>query len=198
MTTEQAFWNWFVAHEEDLLYLDASRERLFDSLHLQITQVHPDLVFEFGPRAEQREFVISADGLRNAFSAVAALVASAPRLDRWRITGFRPRRSPLNPVQIGDVTVDPADIEFSLLTDGSTIGLKLFIPGFGEEKMAIKQIVYLMLDEALGEYDVETKIGLIQMLPPESPTTPKRYPLSELPARFDELSARLTKPVSTN
>jgi hypothetical protein len=59
----------------------------------------------------------------------------------------------------------PKDVFFSLLTKDSVIGLQLFIPGFSENDVTLKQIGYLMLDDALGEYDVETKIGLIQMLP---------------------------------
>lgn len=191
MTSEQAFWKWFVAHEDELLDFEADRERVFDLLHERLIEVHPDLVFEFGPRANRREFVISAGGLKSAFPAVTSLVAAAPKLDRWRITGFRPRRTPLNQVKIGEVCIDPADVEFSLLTDDSTIGLRLFIPGFREENKAMKHIAYLMLDEALGEYDVETKIGGIQMLPGASHLSAERYPLAELPARFDELASRL-------
>ena len=198
MTSQQAFWKWFLAHEDELLDLEADRERVFDSLHQQLNQVHPDLVFEFGPKADRREFVISAGGLRGAFPAVSSLVAAAPKLDRWSITGFRPRRTPINEVKIGKECIDPVDVEFSLLTKDSTIGLRLFIPGFSEENVAMKHIAYLMLDEALGEYDVETKIGLIQMLPRESPASTKRYPLSELPELFDELRSQLAKPGTPN
>ena len=101
-------------------------------------------------------------------------------------------------MKIGKECIDPVDVEFSLLTKDSTIGLRLFIPGFSEENVAMKHIAYLMLDEALGEYDVETKIGLIQMLPRESPASTKRYPLSELPELFDELRSQLAKPGTPN
>jgi hypothetical protein len=40
----------------------------------------------------------------------------------------------------------------------------LFIPGFREDDVALQQIGYLLLDGALGEYDVETRLGLIKML----------------------------------
>jgi hypothetical protein len=62
----------------------------------------------------------------------------------------------------------------------------------------MKHIAYLMLDEALGEYDVETKIGLIQMLPRETPPSMKRYPLSKLAELFDELASRLASPGAPN
>jgi hypothetical protein len=51
----------------------------------------------------------------------------------------------------------------------------------------------LLLDDALGEYDVETKVRLIKMLPREAETDIERYPLAELPVLFDRLIAKLAK-----
>ena len=78
------------------------------------------------------------------------------------------------------------------------IAIQLFIPGFEEDAVSLKQIAYIMLDDALGEYDVETKVGPIQMLPPESPNVTRRYPLAELPSRFDQLASTLTGPALPN
>jgi hypothetical protein len=154
--------------------------------------VNPELTFEFGPKAERREFVISAGGIRSAFPAVTSLVVAAPRLDRWRITAFRPRRSSISIVEIGKTRVDPADVEFSLLSNGTMIGIHLFVPGFREDSTPHKQIGYLMLDEALGEYDVETKVGLIKMMPSETANTYRRCPIADLPALFDQFESELT------
>jgi len=96
------------------------------------------------------------------------------------------------------VCLDPADVEFPLLTRESEIGLKLFIPGFSDTNKAMKQIAYLMLDEALGEYDIETEIGLIQMLPRESPASTRRYPLPDLPGVCDRLSFQFAKAGTPN
>jgi len=69
----------------------------------------------------------------------------------------------------------------------------LYIPGFREDDIDLKQIGYLLLDEALGEYDVEVRLGLIKMLSPETKTEVDRYPLFELPTRFDQLISQLGK-----
>jgi hypothetical protein len=196
MNSQPAFWKWFIAHQDELLDFEADQERVFDALSTQLAKVHPDLTFEFGPKSDRREFVISAGGIRAAFPEVDSLVEAAPKLDRWRITAFRPRRTPLNRIEIGRTRVDPEDVEFCLLTNGSEIGLRLFVSGFNERDTALKQIVYLMLDEALGEFDVETKVGLIEMLPSKSPDTANRYPLCELATLFDELASRLANPDS--
>jgi hypothetical protein len=191
LSSQEAFWQWFQAHENELYDFEIDLERIFDEFGKRLNRVHPDLCFEFGPKTDWREFVISAGGLREAFPAAFSLIAAAPRLERWRFMAFRPRRTSLSSVQIGEVCLEPSDVEFSLLTKGSAIGIQLFIPGLNENDASLKQIGYLMLDEALGEYDVETKVGLIQMLPPEAPRTARRYVLPELPALFDGLLARL-------
>jgi hypothetical protein len=190
-TPQQQFWDWFRQHELELLDFEADQERIFDQLAGEIQKVDPNLTFEFGPREEKREFVISAGGIKRAFSAVSDLVNAAPRLERWRVTGFRPRRPPGNIVEFRGKSVNPTDVQFTLVHNGKNAGIYLFVPGFREGDADLKQIGYLLLDDLLGEYDVETRLGLIEMLPPETATSGQRYPLSELPARFDELIAHL-------
>ena len=195
MGSETKFWRWFEKHEDELFNFELDQERIFDELSNRLIRVHRDLTFEFGPNEDgRREFVISAGGIKRAFSAVSSLVSAAPNLNRWRITAFRPRRAPLNRIQIGEKCVDPEDIEFLLFAAGSGIGIQLFIPGFTEKDTTLKQIGYLMLDEALGEYDVETRIGPIEFLPRESADSALRYPISELTRHFDQLASSLAGP----
>src|SRR5580698_4047505 len=95
-SSHQAFWKWFTEHEVEFLDFEADheieREWLFDILQTQLKQVHSGLTFEFGPKGQTREFIISADGIKSAFPFVSALVAAAPKFERWQISGFRPRR----------------------------------------------------------------------------------------------------------
>jgi hypothetical protein len=184
------FWNWFVQHEAELFAFEEDRERIFDQLATEIQKVDPNLTFEFGPKQAIREFVVSAGGIKNAFPAVVSLVNHAPSLDRWKVTAFRPRRSP-SVVEFRGKYVDPSDVQFSLLNNGKTAGIYLFIPGFRDNDTDFKQIGYLLLDETLGEYDVESRVGLIKMLSPNTPTDGDRYPLADLPARFDKLVSQL-------
>jgi hypothetical protein len=190
MTSQEEFWNWFIQHESELFDFEHDRERIFDQLAIELQKVHPNLTFEFGPKEAIREFVVSAGGIRRAFPAVISLADAAPKLVRWKVTAFRPRRSP-NIVEYRGKRVDPRDVRFSLLDDGRNPGVYLFIPGFRENDADLKQIGYLLLDEALGEYDVESRLGLIKMLSPETHTNGHRYPLIELPTQFDELVSRL-------
>jgi hypothetical protein len=195
MSAQDNFWLWFGDHEEMLFSFDPKdtdeREKLFYKLAEQLHKIHPNLVFEFAPNAPQREFVISADGIKDAFPSVVSLAKTAPALHRWKIIAFRPRRDPINSVEIAGNRVDPRQVKFSLLDNGTTAGIYLFIPDFQDNDIALKQIGYLMLDEALGEYDVETRVGLIKMFTPEAVTVGERHSLTELPRLFDKLASIL-------
>ncbi len=190
MTAEKKFWRWFSKNEAELFDFELDQERVFDRLSIELRRVHRNLTFEFGPKDDQRakrEFVISAGGIRDAFAAVVALTTDAPPLSRWKITAFRPRRWPLNSIEIADTRIDPERVEFSLLDNGKIAGLYLYIPGYIEENSHYKHLGYLMLDEALGEYDVETALGLIKMLPFEAESEFERHPVTQLPELFDKL-----------
>jgi hypothetical protein len=195
MSPQEQFWNWFIHHEVELFGFDpgqvAEREKVFDALASELQKVDPDLAFEFGPNGARREFVISAGGIKRAFPAVVSLANAAPTLSRWRVIAFRPRRTPFHIVEFGSKRVDPEDVQFSLLDNGKLAGIYLFIPGFREGDADLAQIGYLLLDGALGEYDVESRLGLIKMLSPDTHTGGERYRLVELPARFDKLVSQL-------
>jgi hypothetical protein len=190
---QEDFWKWFEQHQEKLLHFEEDRERIFDSLAGALRRVHSDLVFEFGPPNAKREFVISAGGIRSAFPAVVSLMNAAPSLTAWRVTAFRPRRTPLMKIKFKGKAADPKQVTFSLLDNGQIAGIRLFIPGFQEGDNDWNQIGYLLLDEALGEYDVETRLGLIKICSPDTSTLEKRYPFPDLPQLFDQLVLRLER-----
>jgi hypothetical protein len=196
MTPQEQFWKWFIDHEPELFSFDPERvddrERIFDEIAGELQKIDPDVSFEFGPNGTpRREFVISASGIHRAFPAVVSLANAAPPMDRWQVIAFRPRRTPINTVEIRGKRVDPRDVQFSLRDNGKMAGVYLFIPGFRENDADFKQIGYLLLDEALGEYDVESRLGLIKMFSPQTATDGDRYSLADLPTLFDQLVSRL-------
>jgi hypothetical protein len=189
---EQRFWDWFAANSPRLLAFERDQDRIFSELHRQLKKVDEDLVFEFGPPEPQREFVISADGIQRAFPSVLSVTAAAPKLHGWRFTAFRPRRADLQlHLQLGDVTIDTEQVEVSLLEQGNLAGIYLYLPGYQDAEMAFKQAGYVLLDDALGEFDVETKVGTIEIVSPDADVDFERFPFSRLPERFDELTERL-------
>jgi hypothetical protein len=190
------FWEWFVRQEGVLFAFEKDQERIFDELAAQLAKVDRELCFEFGPpeargAREVREFVISAGGIKGSFPALVSLAKAAPPLDRFYVTAFRPRRLPTNSIECGGFLVSPEEVEVSLLSDGKQAGLHVFLPDSVTEESARTVIGYLLLDEVLGEFDVETRVGTIEMYSATELTGFDRMPLTDLPAAFDRLVVRL-------
>jgi hypothetical protein len=184
---EAEFWTWFEKNEDMLFHFERDQERTFDRLNVAMHKVHPDITFEFGPDENgKREFVISADGLKTAFPAVESLYAAAPSLPRWKFIKFRPRRSPME-LQIGELRIKPEDIEVAIEADGNKAGLTVFVHGFNNAKEKhFSQAAFIMLDQAIGEYDMEAKVGFITIKTFEETSQYQRHSLAALPAIFDE------------
>jgi hypothetical protein len=189
-TKEVIFWRWFQKNETRLYSFEQDRARTFDELSSALKKVHPDLTFEFSPVLPdgRREFVISAAGLKGAFPSVESLHSAAPKMEKWIFVKFRPRRFPINDLEFSGKKIRVKDVHYLLFRDESPgkVGVMLFLDGYREEgKTVYGQMGYLFLDEALGEYDVETRLGAIVFRDRDSKYFARAHPLVELPKEFD-------------
>ncbi|MCU1272347.1 MAG: hypothetical protein JWN74_3641 [Acidobacteriaceae bacterium] len=185
------FWKWFQAHEDEIFHFDANREKVFDKLASHLHRVHADLTFEFSSVYHgRREFIVSAGGIRNAFSEVMALVRRAPALPRWQIMAFRQRKD-IPRIQCGDRSIERDSVFVDYVLVGDKMDLTIFIEGLvnGSSKdiNSLKTVGYLLLDATVGEYDVETKIAGIQFVDALAFPERRRIPLRDLPNVVDGL-----------
>jgi len=193
---EAAFWKWFLSVEAEL---SAAAENPLAPMHQvlksRLERVHKSLTFEFGPlESGVRELAISADGDRAAFFAVERVVDAKPPLPRWNILRFRARVAEYAELrlQMQGRTIGADDIDFQLLqcTDKKTgersLGVRIFIEGCpAPHDPEFVHIAFLLLDSALGEYDMETKVGGMEVLP-RAGAPEDRCPFSDLVAFFDQ------------
>lgn len=191
MSAEEQFWKWFQQNEEDLFHVERDQEPTFDRLAAALNEVDADLTFEFGPQHDGvREFVISAAGVKRAFPIVERLYDAKPRLERFHVTAFRPRRGVINDIEFGNLKISASDVRYRLCKDDdpTKIGILLFLPEYSTERETeFGQIGYLFLDEALGEYDVETNVGFIELVGHDSKYFNGSLPIRELAGDFDAL-----------
>jgi hypothetical protein len=185
--TPEDFWKWFQSNEDTLFNVEKNREQTFDKLGAEMHKLNPSLTFEFGPIEDgKREFVISADGIKEAFPQVEALYAAAPSLPRWKFVKLRPRRKPMD-VNYEGISVRAASVTVQLVRNGQLADLIVFIPNYSEKnRKAYMAIAFLLLDGALGEHDVETRVGQIKVeAAPEAQA--QTSSLQDLPKAFDAL-----------
>ncbi|MFL6657591.1 MAG: hypothetical protein ACJ8GW_05935 [Massilia sp.] len=184
-SSEADFWRWFQAHDKMLFDFESNQEAVFDQLGARMHAVNASLTFEFGPKQNgQREFVISANGNRAAFPNVEKLFAAAPPLERWKIIKFRPRREALD-ISYAGLTVKADSVTVVIERDGPKAALIVLLPGYSQaEHDAYGGIAFLLLDQALGEFDVETRVGGVDFAAPSARYS-KAIPLKDLPRAFD-------------
>ena len=73
-----------------------------------------------------------------------------------------------------------------MLSNGRELGVYLFFDAYSEKEADIwAHIAFLFLDQALGEYDVATKVGPVKVFHSDAHRGAARYRLPELPERFD-------------
>ena len=193
MSREAAFWNWFIENREPFDTFEPGQDTVLDLLHDELLRYRDGLVFELSQPTEGiRELVISADGLRELFSAVEKLCGSAPAIPGWKITAFRPRMSLDSLLKFEGREFDPAEIWFHPMSEDGAFDLILYVPSFSEdERSAIVNGCYVLLDMALGERDVVTGIRYLDHHPlPIDPEAEGLLPFRTLPEVFDRALGR--------
>ena len=191
---EARFWHWFGQNETRMFNFERNQEQNMSDLLRELHRIHHSMTFEIGSESGgKREFIISADGNREAFPSVVKLAEAAPALPRWRIVKFRPRRTEPCLIGIGDLEFSSDDVLATLEREGMRIGVSLFL---GDESHFDEKIVghigILLLDYTLGEHDVETLVGTISFHPKERSTRLTKLPLRDLPLAFDQLTKSIS------
>ena len=187
-SVEADFWTWFQNNEDMIFHFEKDTENTFDKLSAALSKVDPELTFEFSPIREsgKREFVISAGGIKKSFPSVELLFNSAPEFKKWTIVKFRPRRTPLNDLTFGGVSIKSDSVYYNLYKDQDKLGVILFFDNYNEKEHSIYgNLGYLFLDEALGEYDVETKLGFIEFHNKSSKQFAGATQIKQLSEQFD-------------
>lgn len=193
---EQSFWKWFEKNQDDLYHFEKHTEAVFDRLATEMHKVHEDLTFEFSSARKDgtRDFVISAGGIKAAFPKVEALYAAAPKLSLWTILKYRQRRLVISDIEFAGRKVKSSEVHYAIFKDKDPmkVGIMIFMDGYTEnDKESVwRQIGYLFLDEALGEFDVETHVGAIVFFDRHSRYFEHARPLAELASHFDEKLGR--------
>lgn len=187
---EDFFWEWFVKNEKRIWDFEVDRDAIFEQLRSELIKVQDGLCFEFGPIVDdRRELVISADGIASLFPEVSKLIIAAPKLAHWEFTAFRPRFNGFEEFEItfNDIALKPSDILFQATTSSGAFDIDLFHPSMTEENRgAFSGAIFLMLDMAIGEYDVATGVRHLEFLDANTnPITKDFFPLVELPKVFD-------------
>jgi hypothetical protein len=186
ISKEMIFWKWFEQNQDKLFNFEQNQNEIFKELTIQLHKIDNNLTFEFGPKINnKRDFVISADGIRKSFPSVEFLYNAKPELDKWNIIKFRPKREVVNELNYDNLKLKPEDVYYIIDKDNDKIGLSFYIRNYDGNDNRFLSCVFLFLDEAIGEYDVETKAGFIECYSLETKTKIEKKMLKNLSKDFE-------------
>jgi hypothetical protein len=182
------FWDWFIRSEPAIQSIRTGGEPIAFQLTEQLRAEHPSLQWELSvSEAGDREFIVSAGGVRDVIPAVEALMATAPEIPGWKFIAFRQRKDS-GQIQMGGQAFSMSDVWFLAKAHREHVDLDLYVKGFDGKDEVPYHIAFLALDVTLGEYDVMTKIGNIDFHAlPDDPASQGLTPVSELAAIVDQL-----------
>lgn len=187
---DQAFWTWVAANVEGLKSVKDGHEPVTAQLTAELEKIEAGLVFELGVGREPFELIISADGKKELFPVVKRLVAAAPPIAGTKVIAFRPRKEIDGfSMQVKERQLSGKNLWFVAGEDPSRkgmMGVDVFVEGMRtENEEPLKSAAFLLLEAAVGEFDLETKIGAVEFKPAPGEPAPPLKPLKELPAALD-------------
>jgi hypothetical protein len=192
-TSANAFWRWFQQNAKaisaEMRSIHTSRgdpEPLMDLIHNALRRVDDGLVFEMGTAADKvDELIVSADGILEKFPAVTSLVSAAPAIDGWRILAFRQRNDGAD-LAIGTIKLNAQTVFYQSKTAKERIDVRVIFPNIIDvDAKTQSQLAFLLLDMVLGEYDVATSLGDIDVVMIGDGELPNGRPLIDLAKEVD-------------
>ena len=188
---EAKFWKWFEKNSPRFQAFEADRDQLIPLLSEQLSRYKEGLTFEVGVENEGvRDLVISADGVRDLFYAVHKLTEFSPQIPGWRVVAFRPRMDDYTRFSctFDGRSFDPKSIWFHARIENNLFDIIIYHSNYEDtDRNLIASGTYILLDMALGEYDVVTGIHYIDhQLLPANPESEGLRPFSDLRKVFDD------------
>lgn len=200
------FWEWFFNNELKVYnalnsYSANQKGRqqphnppALEAMSKRLKRVDPNLTYEFLPKMEEDErfiFYVSAGGIKETFPIVVNMVRFAPDSKLFRFIPFKSAHP--NPEELGNMAIGYGkdklyvkDIYYKgYLNNSRQLNLDIFIKNYDDNHRQNFEMIFVVLDKLIGEYDVAMFIKGIEINKLTSKSGLKR--ITKLPEELDEI-----------
>ena len=183
MKSINTFWNWFQDNNQTIKNLinETPKNQKYiafwinKNLSYYCKEIDFMIVF---PKKEnsKAEFIIIANGNPNYFNQVITLVDNAPVLKSWKFTAFIQPTAEIDKIINGldepyifqDVVLKISDLKFKPLQyneNNEKMDIIIFLKNYNLfcDTKTVRQAIYIILQDLLGEKIVYQKISLVQL-----------------------------------
>ncbi|OAB30620.1 hypothetical protein SAMN05444395_11126 [Flavobacterium fryxellicola] len=177
------FWNWFQDNNQTIKNLINETPKnqkhiafwINKNLNYYCREIDFIIVF---PKKEnsKAEFIITANGNKNYFHELITLVDNAPLLNSWKFTAFIQPTTEIDKMMKGlddpyifqDITLKISELKFKPILYDENIkkmDIMIFLKNYNLlcDTKTLKQAIYVILQELLGEERLHQKISLVQL-----------------------------------
>jgi hypothetical protein len=188
LTSIRSFWGWFSANKQDLDLMVDSGSDLWAKTLSQLKQIDDRLWFELSrPDGTPREFILTAEGAKEAFPIAETTIAEAPSFPDWRFIALKPAMGFDFVTRYEDVDLEPKKMWFLPLESKARpndLALRVGVPNLIPEiHREVSNGVLVILDTALGERSAAADIAHVEVCAlPENPEAKGFLELPELPS----------------
>lgn len=192
----QAFWNWFPGNGERIRALIDSQKHneLTSMVSKFMEETLPHMAWCFGPGERGgHSFTLSGEGIVVKQLLAENWLSQAVEVPGWTFHGSR---QPTPPAELKGMAISfekgvNIDVEHFLVKPQvdekeERVNLVAWHPAFTKVPQDHRlQILYILLDEALGEFGVETWLGQIELEPFNAEG--KTFSLDKLPEHLEQV-----------
>jgi hypothetical protein len=163
--TEKQFWDWFMENKEGLeifITSDSKDYTLYNLFSDKLNKYQQNLLPELTINKDEKfVLILSCDGIKAGIPYVVNLFDSAPAIEDWVIQKFR-QPGIIDELNYNGIAFSKNDIKIKHSVNGEKIDVKIYIKGYDKNDSRFKALAFLYLDHFIGEYNVMTKIGVIE------------------------------------
>ncbi|GAB3638687.1 hypothetical protein GCM10027422_42770 [Hymenobacter arcticus] len=188
------FWSWF--GRERVLFetmTDSTHDEILNIMLEHLSPVSENLAVEVSKEFHGvRDIVISADGDKNKFPIVEAIVRGAPKISGWTVTALRQRASEDFTLKYGSLQFSSAEMGFRTFIENDSLDLVIYADSIkNKNREDVIKYGLITMDNIIGEYDATMKVRSFDFKDSREIDRKKQvYKLKKLPAFVDSTYAK--------
>jgi hypothetical protein len=193
-TREERFWDWFAKKGQYYYTAGKPDENIDNELRKRLLRINKGLlilVTQNNTNGNQ-ELLISANGKKSLIPDVRKIIDKAPKIDSWTFTSFIPRMpEECWKASHKEISFSYTDIFFRYEENPDHgLVLELNIRNY-EPSFMSRNMIFMLLFTLLGEYDVASKVWLIDCKSLDESKIDSLQPIKELLNIIDKVKPKI-------
>lgn len=157
----KGFWGWFEREKPILETMtDSTHDERLNTVLEHLSLISNDLAVEVSREFHGvRDIIISADGDKNKFAIVEAIVKGAPKMPGWTVTAFRQKSTEDFVLKYGKLQFSPSKMFFRPFVENDSLDLVIYADSINNaNREDVIKYGLITMDNVMGERAATLKV----------------------------------------